>query len=105
VQKKDFDRFYASLAQSYILHKNANMRTSLDIPDPLFRHLKSQAALEGSTLRDLVLTLLERGMNAPAPTRATPSATVTLPSISLGAPLALSSDTLNNAALFALLDD
>ena len=44
--------------------KNANMRTSLDFPDPLFKHLKTRAALEGRTLRDLVLELVERGLNA-----------------------------------------
>lgn len=31
------------------------MRTTLDIPDPLFRHLKARAAMQGSTLRDLVV--------------------------------------------------
>lgn len=44
--------------------KNANMRTSLDFPDPLFKHLKTRAAQEGRTLRDLVIELVERGLNA-----------------------------------------
>ena len=87
------------------LHKNANMRTSLDIPDPLFRHLKSRAAMEGSTLRDLVLTLLERGMNAPAVPVATTIPPIELPSISLGAPLAMSATSFSNAALCDLLDE
>lgn len=38
------------------------MRTSLDFPDPLFKHLKTRAALEGRTLRDLVIELVERGL-------------------------------------------
>ena len=80
------------------------MRTSLDIPDPLFRHLKARAALEGSTLRDLVLSLVERGLNAPA-TPAPAMAPITLPSVRLGAPMALAADTLSNASLSALLDD
>lgn len=46
------------------LCKNVSMRTSLDFPDPLFRHLKARAALEGRTLRDLVVELLEKGLNA-----------------------------------------
>lgn len=80
------------------------MRTSLDIPDPLFRHLKARAALEGSTLRDLVLSLVERGLNAPA-TAVPAMAPITLPSVRLGAPMALAADTLSNASLSALLDD
>ena len=46
------------------LCKNADMRTSLDIPDPLFKHLKTRAAQEGRTLRDLVIELVERGLTA-----------------------------------------
>jgi hypothetical protein len=44
--------------------KNADMRTSLDFPDPLFKHLKTRAAQEGRTLRDLVIELVERGLTA-----------------------------------------
>jgi hypothetical protein len=86
------------------LHKNANMRTSLDIPDTLFRHLKTRAAMEGSTLRDLVLSLVARGMEAPAAALA-PAASVDLPRVSLGAPMALQGRALSNAALSALLDE
>ena len=38
------------------------MKTSLDFPDPLFRQLKAQAALQGSSLRNLVLRFVERGL-------------------------------------------
>lgn len=79
------------------------MRTSLDIPDPLFRHLKARAALEGSTLRDLVLALLQRGLSDGKNT-ASASPSADLPSISLGAPMALRADELSNASLSALLD-
>lgn len=80
------------------------MRTSFDVPDPLFRHLKARAALEGTSLRDLVLTLIERGLASPA---ASTDAAVPpeLPSIRLGAPMALPASELSNAALSALLDD
>jgi hypothetical protein len=44
--------------------KNADMRTSLDFPDALFKHLKTRAAQEGRTLRDLVIELVERGLTA-----------------------------------------
>lgn len=45
------------------LCKNADMRTTLDLPDSLFKHLKARAALEGRSLRDLVIELVERGLN------------------------------------------
>jgi hypothetical protein len=40
------------------------MRTTLDLPDPLFKHLKTRAAQEGRTLRDLVVALVEKGLTA-----------------------------------------
>jgi hypothetical protein len=40
------------------------MRTTVDIPDELLKHLKARAALEGRTLRDLVVDLVEKGLNA-----------------------------------------
>ena len=52
--------------KSALLHKNANMRTSIDFPDPLFRTLKASAAMQGTSLRDHVLALIERGMQQPA---------------------------------------
>lgn len=81
------------------------MRTSLDVPDDLFRYLKTRAAAEGSTLRELVLTLVQRGLDAegkPAPAAPAPAA---LPVLSLGAPLAVTAGQLSNAALAEALDD
>jgi hypothetical protein len=80
------------------------MRTSIDFPDPLFRHLKARAALEGASMRDLVLTLIERGMAAAASTGAAAGAAA-LPSVRLGAPMALQAADLSNASLSALLDE
>ncbi len=40
------------------------MRTTIDLPDALLKHLKARAALEGRTLRDLVVDLVEKGLNA-----------------------------------------
>ena len=40
------------------------MRTTLDLPDELFRALKAQAALEGTTLKDLVEKLMRAGLAA-----------------------------------------
>ncbi|SNT30411.1 hypothetical protein SAMN05421770_10764 [Granulicella rosea] len=31
------------------------MRTTVDIPDPIYRELKSEAALEGRSVKDLIL--------------------------------------------------
>lgn len=42
------------------------MRTTLDLPDTLFRTLKTQAAMDGTTLKDLVVRLIEHGLAAPA---------------------------------------
>ena len=42
------------------------MRTSIDFPDPLFRTLKATAAMQGKSLRDHVLSLIERGMQQAA---------------------------------------
>ena len=36
------------------------MRTTIEIPDDLFRRAKATAALQGSTLKDLVVRALER---------------------------------------------
>jgi hypothetical protein len=36
------------------------MRTTIEIPDDLFRRAKATAALRGSTLKDLVVRALER---------------------------------------------
>jgi hypothetical protein len=38
------------------------MRTTLDLPDPLFKHLKARAAMEGRSLRDLMVELVEKGL-------------------------------------------
>ena len=40
------------------------MRTTLDLPDPLFKHLKTRAAQEGRSLRDLVVELIQKGLTA-----------------------------------------
>ncbi len=78
------------------------MRTTLDIPDPLFRHLKARAAMQGSTLRDLVVGLVEKGLLVPA--IADVPATK-LPSIKLGVAMALNATQLSNAQLSDYLDE
>jgi predicted CopG family antitoxin len=36
------------------------MRTTVDIPDPVYRELKSQAAMEGRSVKDLILRRVVR---------------------------------------------
>ena len=43
------------------------MRTTLDIPDLLFRELKAQAALRGMKMKDLLTELVERGLRGSIP--------------------------------------
>ena len=45
------------------------MKTTLDIPDPLFRQSKARAALRGVSLRQFVAEALEEKITAPAPGR------------------------------------
>lgn len=78
------------------------MRTTRELPDPLFARLKARAASERLSLKALLRTLVEQGLNAtPAGSAAQPSAKG-LPRME--GPLAVSSEQLSNAALFDLLD-
>ena len=83
------------------------MRTTLDLPDQLFREVKTRAVQQGVTLKDLLAQYIQAGMNAPASTT-TPS--MTAPQVSPipiairrkpGTPLA---PALTNAELNAILD-
>ena len=41
------------------------MRTTVDLPDDLYRTLKARAALSGTTLRELIQSLVEQGLRHP----------------------------------------
>jgi len=43
------------------------MKTTIDIPDPLYKKAKMRAAQTGQTLRNLVLAALSRELEAPPP--------------------------------------
>ena len=43
------------------------MRTTIDLPDTLYRHIKARAALEGVPVKTLVGNLLQRGLAAAEP--------------------------------------
>lgn len=78
------------------------MRTTIDIPDALYRELKAKAALEGLPMKYLVRRLVERGLGAPSAGRGLPARSE-VPSLSAGRPLP--TGHFGNAALFELLDD
>ena len=46
-------------------HQNDIMRTTIDLPDDLYRTLKARAGLSGITLRQLVRRLIEQGLRSP----------------------------------------
>ncbi len=80
------------------------VRTTLELPDPLFARLKARAALEGTTLKQLLCSFVEQGLEAPGHGRDTPTRRAAdLPRID--AELPLRPDQLSNAGLFALLEE
>lgn len=78
------------------------MRTTIELPDPLYRQVKAKAALEGVSMKSLVQRLVERGLAMPAEPAAVGKRSV-LPSISIGNPLPVTE--LSNAGLFELMDE
>lgn len=46
------------------------MRTSIDLPDQVFRRLKATAALRGMSMKTLITTALERELREAHPTAA-----------------------------------
>ena len=43
------------------------MRTTLDLPDDLFRQVKAKAALDGTKLKDLLTRYVQSGLRQSAP--------------------------------------
>jgi hypothetical protein len=46
------------------MHQYAFMRTTIDLPDDLYRTLKVRAGMSGLTLKQLVPQLIEQGMRS-----------------------------------------
>jgi hypothetical protein len=78
------------------------MRTTLELPDPLFARLKARAASERLTLKQLLRSYVEQGLNDTPAGSGSKRSAHTLPRVE-GA-LAISGEHLSNAALFDLLD-
>jgi hypothetical protein len=45
------------------------MRTTIDIPDPLYREVKARAALQGRTVKEIILSGVKKEMEAETPPR------------------------------------
>jgi len=78
------------------------MRTTLELPDPLFARLKARAASEKITLKQLLQSYVEQGLTAPKQTRPTTRTASHLPKVE--GHLAFDSSTTSNADLFDLLE-
>jgi len=79
------------------------MRTTLELPDPLFARLKARAASERLTLKQLLRSYVERGLDAPPQgAAAARSAAASLPR--LQGPLPIGEAQLSNAGLFELIE-
>lgn len=64
------------------------MRTTVDIPDPLYRALKSKAATEGSTVKQLILQGVVKTLRL-QPVGEPPAAPWVLPNIETSQPATL----------------
>ena len=79
-------------------------RTTLELLDPLFARLKARAVLEGTTLKQLLRSFVEQGLEASERgADGRPLRAGDLPRIDADLPLA--PDQLSNAGLFALLEE
>jgi hypothetical protein len=79
------------------------LRTTIDLPDHLFRQAKAKAALDGIRLKDLITRFVELGLQGGPVTAAPPRRRSELPVArpATGRPL----PALSNADLQRLLDD
>ena len=78
------------------------MRTTLELPDPLFARLKARAATERITLKQLLRHFVEQGLNEHTAQPQEQRSRTTLPQLKGSMPIA--ADQLSNAGLFELLD-
>jgi hypothetical protein len=82
------------------------MRTTLDFPGELFVHLKTRAAIDGVTLRETVIGLLEKGLAAadsPAAVTVEPRKYYPPPTLPKGYTLDIPADVLKSGKLWDLV--
>ena len=79
------------------------MRTTLELPDPLFARLKARAAMKQVSLKQLLHDYVQEGFDAPDPSAAqVRRSACDLPA--LQAPLQQQKVTFSNAGLFELFE-
>ena len=79
------------------------MRTTLELPDPLFAQLKARAAREQITLKQLLQSYVEQGLTAATQSSESRTRSASqLPKVE--GRLAFDSSTTSNADLFDLLE-
>ena len=79
------------------------MRTTLELPEPLFARLKARAAHERVTLKQLLRRFVEQALEQPKAAAAECRSASTLPRVEGG--LAIPAEQLSNADLAALLEE
>lgn len=72
------------------------MRTTIDIPNPLYRRIKARAAHEGRSAKTLILLAVEQSLATPA----SPGHRVTLPIVPSKKPHAMQ---LDNARIYDVI--
>ena len=81
------------------------MRTTLELPDPLFREVKARAAQSGLKLKELLTRYIQAGLNSPDLQSTQPrTKRAPLPVLFKKAPGAPTTAPLSNAELQAILD-
>ena len=80
------------------------MRTTLELPDPLFREVKARAAQSGLKLKELLARYIEAGLRSPSLPTTTLPRTRRIPPVAIKrAPGAPSIPALTNAQIDAVL--
>jgi len=71
------------------------MRTTFDLPDPLFRRAKAMAAVKGMKFKDLLQLFVERGLNEVESRQAAPTKRTLPPPVvpATGVPIAASTNS------------
>ena len=80
------------------------MRTTIDIPDPLFRRVKTKAAMEGTSLKNLIARFIEQGLAGHGQPPRSSRSVRSLPPLIRPATIKPSIPALSNADIEALLD-
>ncbi len=57
---------FEAIDMDMLLCEYAFMRTTLDLPDELFRQMKAKAALKGMSLKELLTDYVAKGLGRPA---------------------------------------